>query len=313
MKKLLHICIFLLLAAPAHLCAQYSNTTLNGPWLLIGVEDGGGNLYILFNGSGVVEALGEAGDSLHPAGTYTVQSSGVVAATITEAPTNIIYIAGNMVNDSTASFYADTTQGPFGMIEVTNPGFLAGTWAGTITDTGNHTMRNVQLTVNSAGIITAATGIPLDSGKIFAARDTFAGLIVTSDTACAFTYIEVSGIYSNDTLTGLAKLGPKNANGCGSSGAVLLTRIATGILPVNRFGGFSVYPNPFGNGLQISLQSPSANTEAGLYDMLGRKLISQEWSNQENITINTSMLSPGVYLLTLTAGGKTNTVRVVKD
>ncbi len=313
MKKLLYACIFLLLATPAHLCAQYSNANLNGPWLLIGVEDNGGNLYILFNGSGVVEALGEAGDSLHPAGTYTVQSSGLVTATITEAATNIIYISGDMINDSLAGFYADTTQGPFEMIEVTNPGFLAGTWTGTITDTGNQTMRNVQLTVNSAGSIMAATGVPLDSGKIFAARDTFAGLIVTSDTGCAFTYIEVSGIYRNDTLAGLCKLGPKNANGCGSSGTVLLTRTTTGILPLNQFGGFSVYPNPFSSSLQISVQSPSANTEAGLYDMLGRKLISQEWSNQKNIAINTNMLSAGVYLLTLTTGGKTTTCRVVKD
>lgn len=308
MKKLLLLFALVYFMIPISTFAQYSNATLSGPWVVTSEND----LYIIFDGNGIVDQVGSSDDSLFPIGTYSVSSPGVVIASLNLAG-GVISISGNMLTDSTASFYIDTTEGPNMMYKVSNPGALAGTWGGSLYDSIIQTTQNIQLTVNANGDITSTAGISLDSGKIFAGQGLFAGYIVTTDTACSLKYIQIYGADSSGAvLNGTAGLGQHHSN-CEHKGNVYLTKITTGIKAINTGIDFSVYPDPFTNRLEIAVKNPANKMQVDLYDLLGRKMYSGEWNNAQNISLNLGALNSGLYLLSLTSNGQTITRRVVKN
>jgi hypothetical protein len=313
MKKLILLFALAWLALPTTIFAQYSNASVSGPWIITYQNA----LYIIFDGNGNVTEMGFQKDSVYPVGTYSITSQGALTATInlTQGTT---YITGNMLSNVSAMFYIDTTGGPAYMYQVANPATLQGTWTGYIYDSTTLTTRNIQFTVNSSGVITSANGISLISGKIFAVADTVAGYITTSDTPCAYKYIQISGIYTADSITGQTQLGinsnSNQNNPCSNYGRVGLTKISTGIPEINTATDFTVYPNPFTNQLRLALTNPGSKTIVDLYDMLGNKVYTATYNNTANIIMNSlPSLNSSVYFLTLTQGSEVITRKVVKQ
>lgn len=72
-----------------------------------------------------------------------------------------------------------------------------------------------------------------------------------------------------------------------------------------------VYPNPAANNLFIELNDNSIK-QLNIMDMSGKTIQTCSLSSQK-MTISTSALSPGIYLLQLTGDGKVATIRFVKQ
>ena len=315
MKKLLLLFALANFLLPAQLFAQYSNASLNGTWVIMGQND----IYINFDGNGHITDMGFQQDSVFPVGTYSVAVQGAFTSTL-NLTQGITTVTGNMLTDTSAVIVVDTTQGPFLVFKVSNTGALAGVWSGYIYDSTTQALRNIQLTVNSSGTITASTGVSLIGGNIYAVRDTFAGYLTTNDTECVYKYIGIYGIASGDSLTGIAQLGlnlnnnGNQSNPCFNKGAVHLTKITTGIASVKNNVDFLVYPNPFSDLIEIAINNPTGKIEADIFDVLGKKVYSAVYGNAQNITINNlPMLSRGVYFLSLALDGKVMTRRIIKD
>jgi hypothetical protein len=102
MKKAILLIAVAWLMLPVKMFAQYSNATLNGPWIAVSNDYS----YIFFDGNGYISGIGTSDDSLHPVGTYNITPSGALTATLNVVEgTQMVY--GRFLNDSTVIF-ADT-------------------------------------------------------------------------------------------------------------------------------------------------------------------------------------------------------------
>ena len=87
--------------------------------------------------------------------------------------------------------------------------------------------------------------------------------------------------------------------------------LANGILGSEDFTGdkFSVYPNPVKD--MLNIKSTSSIDNIIIYDILG-KVVLQENPGKISPAINTSSLSSGSYLVKVTIGNSSKTVKVLK-
>ena len=69
----------------------------------------------------------------------------------------------------------------------------------------------------------------------------------------------------------------------------------TGINEMDNDKGTSIYPNPSNNSITISPKSAIGNYELIITDVLGNEVYTQPINNSNNLTINISKLSNGVY------------------
>ncbi|MDI1257291.1 MAG: S8 family peptidase [Flavobacterium sp.] len=83
------------------------------------------------------------------------------------------------------------------------------------------------------------------------------------------------------------------------------------------FNAFNVWPNPVTDNLQLTLESDlSEDGFVTLYDVQGKRVFNQELSFSNgavNATINTSSLSPGMYLVKVTQGAKQSVKKIIKQ
>lgn len=73
--------------------------------------------------------------------------------------------------------------------------------------------------------------------------------------------------------------------------------------------GFVIYPNPVADVLNIT--GLVEITSVSVYDISGKELIRQNANNQ-NVTLDVSSLSAGIYLVNIISGNKVQTVKLVK-
>ena len=89
-------------------------------------------------------------------------------------------------------------------------------------------------------------------------------------------------------------------------------RLETDALGVvdNQVEGFSMYPNPAKNSLNIS----AANTidQIAIYDVLGRKVIDQS-INLNNAEVNVSELTTGAYFIQVSSGTQKGSYKFIKQ
>ena len=73
-----------------------------------------------------------------------------------------------------------------------------------------------------------------------------------------------------------------------------------------------VYPNPFINEVKIHLNASAHKGEANadMYDILGHKILSRSFNS--DLTINTSDLPKGIYILEVYAEGRSSIKMIVK-
>ena len=81
----------------------------------------------------------------------------------------------------------------------------------------------------------------------------------------------------------------------------------------NNFDAFTISPNP-SNGIIVVKMTTSEDVKVDLYDMRGRKCFTNEYKNTNTTfsqEINLGQLEKGVYLLSISSEGKTQTKKVI--
>jgi glucose/arabinose dehydrogenase len=82
-----------------------------------------------------------------------------------------------------------------------------------------------------------------------------------------------------------------------SSGVI--SKIIDSSLTINDFtkNGFSVYPNPAKDILNIKSNSQNPIVEVAIFDITGKKLINERFDNLQEVSVSINDLAKGVYLL----------------
>ena len=97
-----------------------------------------------------------------------------------------------------------------------------------------------------------------------------------------------------------------------TSNAITITIQNPCTLASNEFdiSGFSYYPNPVSNELNIGQKEPI--TEVIIYSILGQKVFSEQF-NTNNVVIDTSKLSTGTYFVKINSGENSRIIKVLKE
>ncbi|NQY28372.1 MAG: trypsin-like peptidase domain-containing protein [Flavobacteriaceae bacterium] len=87
------------------------------------------------------------------------------------------------------------------------------------------------------------------------------------------------------------------------------------VLATNDFNfsnGFSIYPNPVTNELNITFNQNNTLTTVSVHNMLGQVIFTKEISSKNDLRINTSKLSNGMYFITINTESATQTFKFLK-
>jgi hypothetical protein len=122
----------------------------------------------------------------------------------------------------------------------------------------------------------------------------------------AASKIEASGTSTTDVRSTDAYQGVYFANG---------TRVLSATDELDKMT-MSITPNPFSNSLSIVLKSDIvADGKAEIFNLVGQSVSSTPLpilSGNNAISVETSLLSAGAYVLKVTVGGKTLATKIVK-
>ncbi|TPD65558.1 T9SS type A sorting domain-containing protein [Flavobacterium microcysteis] len=96
-----------------------------------------------------------------------------------------------------------------------------------------------------------------------------------------------------------------------TEGIYKYTGSALGIEDIASGKTFKAYPNPANN--QLNLSGASIN-EVAIYDLLGKQILNQKFSSQDQVSLNVSGLETGMYVLTATNdSGAKETIKFAKQ
>lgn len=121
-------------------------------------------------------------------------------------------------------------------------------------------------------------------------------------------------ILLNRTSTGVANEGTgTTANNTKSASMTWLSTHGWGLNVNNTFvNNMSVYPNPAKDYMNITLQSITINSpiKVSVFDVNGREVYTETFSNPSNISINTSSFNKGLYTVKVVNGDLTSVNKV---
>lgn len=92
-------------------------------------------------------------------------------------------------------------------------------------------------------------------------------------------------------------------------------RITDNVLAVSNFDTanfVNVYPNPVESNLWVELQVNEVKIEIELYSILGQRVLSKTYINENEFQIDLSKINAGVYFLQVATGHKLKTLKLVK-
>ncbi len=82
----------------------------------------------------------------------------------------------------------------------------------------------------------------------------------------------------------------------------------------NDFGkAFSIYPNPTSGHITLNLNAASTPVSLNIYDALGKLVDSKTHTNTQNLNIDTSHYTKGIYLIKLLSINKVTTLKFIKQ
>lgn len=82
---------------------------------------------------------------------------------------------------------------------------------------------------------------------------------------------------------------------------------------INLSGDVLVYPNPFTDKVHIDLgNAATSKVQVEVSDLLGKNVYNATLVNNSNIEIDLSSLTPGVYMMKVTAGNSVSTHKIIK-
>lgn len=329
MKKLYIISVLAILGLSAN--AQYSNATLNGPWLLYAppihttIPDST-PMYFVFDGNGHITDMSGFG-TLKPS-TYNVTASGAISMTIISESISGSVIDTFQESGQLTSQNSGTGAGGYKLARIPNPGALTDTLTGVVNFLCSS--KNVKLKLNSSGVIVSVTGdltAPV-TGRVYADSGIFIGHIKTGDgliTHCgadqgSWDEFTITGKYLNDSLTGLLCIdGPHNT----PFGTAKLKRTGsiTGIVPLAATASdIIIFPNPVKRELTIEIPKAAAGSQqeaAGnieIYNLIGERVYSSlVTDNHSLITVNIAYFPSGVYFLQVKTESRVEVRKFVKE
>lgn len=138
-------------------------------------------------------------------------------------------------------------------------------------------------------------------------------------TATNFKYVSAGGDEFSIAVDENSSRWVAGANGRGQLGDgtpslrrffVEVTCVSLGIDDMANVNNAKVFPNPFKESLKIK----GLNTiySAQLFDVSGKLILEEKNINSENYTLQTDMISKGIYILTLDTKAGRNNIKVVK-
>ncbi len=310
--------------------AQYSDSTLNGQWLLhvvpittVNAEADTNLFYIGFDGTGhITDWENFSGAS----GTDFVTSSGAIS---------VLLRIGNVSGSSkdTIQFSAQltsqnyATMGPgAGLSRILNLGALTDSLVGVL-NSPVAGQRNVTLHLNSQGQIISAAGLtPPVSGRVYADSGIFMGHLTTGDTtiytldtaSSSWDEFTIIGSYANDSLNGIVDLdGPQNHDPLGTVSLVRMgIATATGVAQTKMTGVpesfllFQNFPDPFNPSTIIQFTVPSnGHAVLKVFNVLGQE-VAPLFDGEavagmiHQAEFNASNLASGIYFSRLEFGGQ---------
>jgi len=172
-RAIFSVCAGLFLSAllPISADAQYSNASLDGPWLwVIGSHEA---IYLVFDGYGSITDLGIF-NSPSPAGSYSVAPDGAITGSIWLDESTPF--TGQMQTDSTGVLSVGSTAAQ--VLRVMHPGACSGLWNGQFVQ--DSTTHLVAMTIGPSGEIQSCVGLaPPVVGRFFSQSGYLAGHLTT--------------------------------------------------------------------------------------------------------------------------------------
>ena len=167
-------------------------------------------------------------------------------------------------------------------------------------------LTSVTITINATPAM--PTG---EANQIFDEGATLADLDVTGDNLMWYSDAEGTMVIPNTTelVNGTTYYVSQTLDGCTSElFAVNVTSAAA--IEEQVFTGFSYYPNPTNDILNISNGNTIEKVE--VYSLLGQR-VQQQTFNSENVQLNMSVISQGIYIVKVYSGTAVKTIRVSKN
>ena len=284
--------------------SQYSNASLNGPWLTHTDMDS----YMLFDGNGNITEFGVfSGVTGSNVGTYNVASNGSITGNLSIFG---LSFTGQLLATDTGSLTVPGI-GTLPLYKVHSPGALTDTLTGTFVNDSTATTKNVMFVLNSSGQIINSTGsFPGVTGRIYTENGIFAGFIKTTDSDNCYNQIMISGNYSGNNLTGTMK---PDCTTYGGTVSLVRTGQATliGILSLFTENDFSVFPNPFTESIAMEFNG-TGEVNIRLIDVNGKIVFSGFVNDNVRTLHNLSSLEKGVYLLEIFNNEKVSSIKLIK-
>lgn len=318
MKKILLLCCTLLCLAST-VEAQYSNASLDGPWIIeiSGVETYDYAVYLVFNGQGSITDMG-AMNVPDSAGSYSVAPNGAISGFVWSD--GYVPFTGQMQTDSTAVFHMGALELP--LLKVKDLGACSGCWQGQFVQDGTNVTYDVVMVINPNGELESCPGFaaPVE-GRFLYQSGCLAGHFTTGETEPGWSEVMFleAHLVGGATMVGNFGLDCSSCNG----GSFELTRVScysgSEVIPVFAFR--QNYPNPFNPSTVISfaLNEP-AHVKLSVYDVTGRLVrilvddmlpngtTRVEWNGRNT---SNSLVGSGVYYCRLQAGRHMITKKMV--
>lgn len=197
------------------------------------------------------------------------------------------YLNGSLITSATTNSYYATMPGIYNMTKTNLFGCTDSAATGKSvtelalpnTDLGNDTT------------ICTTDSLVLDAGAGFASY-----IWNTSDNTQTIT-IPANTLASGNTYTYFASV--SDVNSCGYTDTILVTAsTCVGILELES-SGFSIYPNPVENSININLQHPLPGSFVEVYNTLGGLILRKAVSGNNLVELNVKSLSNGIYFISI--------------
>lgn len=295
------------------LFAQYSDSTLNGPWLerstvldTFAVDNLG---YFVFDGVGSVTDISRFNMGCSGfIGNYSVKSNDSFSLDLKDLSCMTLPYTGQLISNSSATYMSGTRK----LWKVPKPGALADSLVGVL-NSPVCGQKNIALFLDSTGMVTSGTGLEGLSGSVFADSGLFIGHLKSidntkcSDSSSGWYEFSIAGKYSNDSLKGILYFNDSSND----TGTVLLVRKSMTTSVIKK--GAVVRPQRItcravrGGVLFVTLKNPvDENLQIRVMDLSGRIVASrvvQCASGSNAAQLDLGRLSRGAYIVHLQAGG----------
>jgi bacillolysin len=252
--------------------------------------------------------------------TYYVSSS-TVPASVTGAPANNTTLgAGGYLNAAHYLIFDASSSFTIKTVDVYASAATGSTPTVTLSDSSGNVLQTVALNLTAAGLNTVTLNFHVSPGFKYRLGASGANINLYRNNAGATYPMNVAGLASI-TGTDVTATAPTyyywfynwvlQKDGCTSPSApvVVTVNVCAGINNPASAGKLMVYPNPAND--YFTIKNISGMLHLQVYDMTGKQVYEENHQSGDDMQINTTSWSQGLYFLTITNEGKVNTKKIL--